>query len=704
MVNNTNKYFEQAKNSLNAKTLIGEDDTREILAKSDSGIIKSKYSKLLKTKGAIKMITYSSLIGIFTAAMLLFFPAKQQSPNTQYQLPKQSNSIAYNGSKSELKYNSEEEIKQEKNRNVRNNSFKPKSISEIIIPMDARADLPVLVLNDDELANLNIKKTEKGLEFIFESQYNLKTSAYLVPQLESKKYPVEGLYHEKHTLNDSMDIPTIIPYEGWDMKKSEGIYPISYLKIIEHNNGGKASFYSSGNSILINNKYGELLEEEKQIIDTMLINFDIQNPGVMNQPVLFSIDKSKFKIVSKLLPVLVRQDTKGSTIRTIIWFVPTKKLLKKLPERYSEFTSKYIKPIEYVDCNDCPTNTEIDSSKNNTRQTPKSIAGIESLELTREELNNIGIKFENGKYTAMFQQMFDLDSIMKKNPKAPIAVARNMLKMMGYDSTFTKGIIREKVEVDTAGTKTDAMHYNGWDINNPSYTLPLAVTVENYSYTFNKYSENYETNHGTIMSWSDSPLLKNKNMDEIFSNDNGKLKPQIDRLMPVTIIMGTKESSDSSKIRYGEISFWFYVKKEFASLLPNRYKEPILNELALIDDIENGDMKLRDACEAIKGEKSYFDLCRMSSGNINNLSVFPNPISGLTINFKFKLNTASNITIDLYTFNGVYVKTLSSSQINSTGDQIIKLNLCEKLSDGLYLLKISDEKGNQVVQKVIVKN
>lgn len=70
-----NKYIANAKNELNAKPLLEENVTRDILDKSDNGFLKSNYKPFSKFNGATKMIAISSIVALFISAALYLQPA-----------------------------------------------------------------------------------------------------------------------------------------------------------------------------------------------------------------------------------------------------------------------------------------------------------------------------------------------------------------------------------------------------------------------------------------------------------------------------------------------------------------------------------------------------------------------------------------------------------------------------------------------------
>jgi len=85
-----------------------------------------------------------------------------------------------------------------------------------------------------------------------------------------------------------------------------------------------------------------------------------------------------------------------------------------------------------------------------------------------------------------------------------------------------------------------------------------------------------------------------------------------------------------------------------------------------------------------------------NSVNNTSLKLFPNPTKGV-INIKLKSNVLDNSTIKVYSFNGAQVYTNTVQRKNVSNHE---LDL-SKFQAGIYIIKVTDNKGTTYVSKVI---
>jgi hypothetical protein len=714
-----NKYISIAKKEMNANPLLEENVTREILDKSDKGILKSNFKHFTKLKGAIYMITLSSVTALFIAAALYLMPVNNNNKELIQNVSKNKVEITNNTDNTLDSVSDNKNIVTDDDEDSLNVE-KPRYEVEINLSKSgATVDIPLLILNDEELKNLNIIKKDYGYEVLAESIYNIKDDPRFVKIFEENKYPEEGIYKAKYFLKSEMINFEMLSYKNWDMKKSDGIYPIMMESFGNRTGGGTNSFTNTfGTSPLINPKFDYKIFEEISRIDTSLVsllekmpegkynnstimnsnNWPVLQEGTNIAPMILNVSKLNYKFANKMIIIMIKWKDNGYNITSLVWFVPTKELIKKLPQRLNDFTKNIIKPVEFIDSDFDSSPSTDDNSKRNL---PNNINGIESLELTLEEISKLNIRKDSVKYYTNFQAIVDPKSMIEQFPDI-LPTIKKKFSDLGYGENFTKGIMRNEVIIDTNGISSQEINYSGWDLTKPSPVLPVAVSSELHYCVYNKYKNIYNSFTNNLMSFSDSPLLAGNN-GEIFSRDKeGHIIAQTDKLLPVRIIDGIINDKDSSKIKYRDIKFWFVINKEFAELLPDRYRIPILKELNLISSIEEGKMQETEACEILKGEKSYLDICRMGSDNISDLKIYPNPSDGQSFTVKCNFNEIGTIFVDLYDNSGKLIGNVSKTNINSPGEQAIIVNLNEKLSAGLYLVNVSDGKSNPILKKLIV--
>jgi hypothetical protein len=97
----------------------------------------------------------------------------------------------------------------------------------------------------------------------------------------------------------------------------------------------------------------------------------------------------------------------------------------------------------------------------------------------------------------------------------------------------------------------------------------------------------------------------------------------------------------------------------------------------------------------------YLSFCTITSGGINSAPIFPNPAhDALTVGYR--LMGRRMVTITLHDINGAKVRQLVAPHLNEAGRWEMRGSIVG-VKPGIYLVVISTEKGEQVVQRVIVE-
>ncbi len=140
---------------------------------------------------------------------------------------------------------------------------------------------------------------------------------------------------------------------------------------------------------------------------------------------------------------------------------------------------------------------------------------------------------------------------------------------------------------------------------------------------------------------------------------------------------------------------WYEPSLDFIESIPERYRVNLLEEYnaAKTDDICNN--------PAIAGEETYFDIWKSCSGAIENLNIYPNPV-GSTLNMKFELTDNRRLTFRIYSLSGQILTTFKNNVSYNPGEYKDSFNV-DSLEPGLYLISITSEKGEKVLQRFIVE-
>lgn len=103
---------------------------------------------------------------------------------------------------------------------------------------------------------------------------------------------------------------------------------------------------------------------------------------------------------------------------------------------------------------------------------------------------------------------------------------------------------------------------------------------------------------------------------------------------------------------------------------------------------------------AVTGEAIYFESLRPSSGAIDRQMLFPNPASDHVM-VRYRLAEPRTITISLHTIGGVQLQNFLEPTEQAAGEQMMEFGV-NKLPAGIYLLVITTNQNEQVVQRLMV--
>lgn len=327
-----------------------------------------------------------------------------------------------------------------------------------------------------------------------------------------------------------------------------------------------------------------------------------------------------------------------------------------------------------------------------------NIQGINMIELTDSELVGLDIMKSGSGYT--FQTTRQYDKVIPTALNKPFSE-------YNYDTSYVNPIqVRTIHEVDYYGRREELIKYDGWKLNEFSNVAPVTVT---YSY-YNDF---------TSIDYISSPILLDG--DESFKNyyqtcnyrfnldgsgkeldDEESLQRSIfgSKLIPIKILI-SDDARDEFKMRLKYITMWYVPNEEFLDAMPDRISVPLRKELEAIRKIEEEGVPVGEACKGLDKEESFYDLCRISSGVLTDAMLFPNPARSNT-KASYFLSDNRRVTIKLHDLDGSYIKTLMKEEAQSFGQHEIAMPL-NGIAAGFYLVSITTDKGENVVQRLIVQ-
>ncbi|PKL84846.1 MAG: hypothetical protein CVV22_10740 [Ignavibacteriae bacterium HGW-Ignavibacteriae-1] len=573
--------------------------------------------------------------------------------------------------------------------------------------------IDVLVLTDEELERINIKKVDCGYLFLTES---------IFPSYDPRKfkniseygYPEKGMVRMIHLVNDTgFSQISILSNPDWSMTKSPGIFP-EVLRI-HKGNGANLSFFTTS--------FGtSLIKLPKIIANNTVIGGNLQSDlrqklgpnGEVNSIKVY-FDATQNQDLKGAIPVCLRVKSSKTTGYIIVTYLATDNFIKMLPERYKrthhnhlfndlqdeidlvKINNQFQSAVQEIGnvCAKSPSNNE--SLQNKDVDEIQQIAGIEKLVLTFEESEKIGINRTGDILSCNFEDYVNKDNI-------PPGGLEMISEMFAYDTTKVNILLKSKPYLimfnpEPSGIVIEPVIYTGWDYEVWSEKAAVCITYQSIKY------KDGEKSHAIFTHTSQSPLLKFDSafggyieLDNLIKMDSlGEYKPLYGNLIPVHFSWEEYEDGDTIQ---NQVDFWYHVSKKFAQLLPERYRTPILNELDIISQVEDGYLSPENACEALKGETSYLGICKLYNELFKSISLYPNPMTDNVLHIRFALKANSRLRFELFNYDGKFIATLKDYEDYNIGNNQISLNI-PNTEQSVYFIKISDEKGNSAIEKLL---
>lgn len=361
----------------------------------------------------------------------------------------------------------------------------------------------------------------------------------------------------------------------------------------------------------------------------------------------------------------------------------------------------------------------------------ESIPGIIVLELETEELARLGIELTEQKCSFHVEQILRIHPIRyRKQPKYRKYHEVRPYAEAGYDTTGKLFLAKEKWTINLAGEdvlrKIDSLEdlvdqarepegffdlesrwdmvpgfhdpareamekeiieYEGWPIEDYSQTAPVVITFDFLDRDKTAFKNIYK-----------SPITYKDFSEKPDYQANYKFTEMI----PVTVRLAPEDTNpDETDYIIEKITFWFVPTDDFLQALPDRYKLPLMKELKIYTDFLSGEKSVEEACKGLEGSESFFDLCRINSGAIRKLKLSPNPSQGY-LNCEFLLIENRYIKITLYDLNGKALDNLFDDDDMEAGMHSEGLDL-SGLENGVYLIAVITDKGEQAVSRLIIQ-
>ncbi len=698
-------YYESYKKAQCEPFPISDNELRSMV---DNGFQTKQNSQLTISKGKIIMATTSSIVLMVLSALFFFGVDTNNSSNmldsasgsepgatTQFENKDQIAQVQTNNNNSN-------------NGNTRANSnydIRQKQNGEYVFVVDSNAKEPHLIrpiiLDKNNASCFGMEITEDGIQMKYESGY---LSLMMQNKMDyfNKKYPENGIAHVsrfipfKYAARNPKD-EIIDEYAGWDMKIFQSMVPIdikSLRKLSDNGTFTSLSEFSAPRGIEDTLMFNILLQGFNSTRDGIGFNMATALAKCLREGKEFKllVGKELFDFYQNMIPVIYQRVSNGDTLTMVFRFADMtagkpfgcrqmlqdlgyKEISSQQAQYTPEFLEKYnqIRKMYYELLSEKAAGYKPEYTK---------FTGINMLELSDKELEKLCIYRTDSGY------------IFESNNFGSMT---DYLRDGGYDTQLDSIFFRTyySISMKEVNHTGNLVKYRGWDLTKPDTTLPGAVWLEHIKCNWDPYRRAYDIMPQYVynsMVGCDIKACGNvkiTNMKDKYSN-----------YLPVHLSFGNKNETDSSKLCYSDVIVWIRCSASLLEKLPERYRDRLVQELAVISQIEKGDINPDNACSLLPEQKSYFGLCGLVSGAVRNPEVNPEPVL-TTAECKFLLLEPRQVKFSIYQANGNFVKLLSGFRQFAAGHQAETFELGD-MQAGVYFLTLESDKGEMVYTKIVV--
>ena len=555
--------------------------------------------------------------------------------------------------------------------------------------------IPIIKLSESELKKIGITKIENGYSFL--SQSCADGAESYEKEMLIKGYPSnddEDIFRSTEILtftkNDNFNMDGgMIDYAGWDLRKPSPIMPLG-LNFTYHTSGG----CGSGSSCF---GFAPLIEERRDFFRELGDFFTIKfiKPKINPEEIEFlTINTEKNPYAAQIIPVFIPfYDEDGNRGDCILWYLPTPELVDMLPERYSSYIRENLNIISYLE-DTGSGDLEIKPEMNMNYQNQKEIAGIKYIELTENELQQLNIRYTNNSWLIPARHQ----EVKKSEVDAAL-----LLELKKSGISISKSVLNFD-EVISAGLKENNTEYISFD-NSKTKIFPLVISSLGKFWNYRKDIDYWEPASRqsviTLLDEYKSDDEEKKAVNSVIKNNALNSIAGIENLINVRILKNYSSPDDKKHPVIHEINLWYEITPDFINALPDRYSVPLSKEFNIIRKIEQGTIKPEKACDELKNDTSYMNVCETAAAKEFKLLVSPNPATD-KITIGFHLPEASGISLGLYEITGNKIMDFIPFDNMSAGIHDRNFNL-NGLSQGVYLLILKLENGKTAMKKLIIQ-
>jgi hypothetical protein len=724
---NIEKLIENVKSSKLPEFPFSDAQVRTVLEDVDSSVFLKNKIKI----GVITMTVISTLIMsiILSMVYLISIPSseikselKKQvlsqntiSPESEFNYGGKKQDLSQNKNKTNYKYYSTHTVDNQQNAKIGSNTISEQQVIDITETGTTESNkdtIDILVLNENELENIFIRKTVCGYLGMVEETYPINQSQEQMDEIKALHYPRKGHKHSIYLYGDN-DISYVkaTEYTGWEVEKSEGVYPVSsmLLKFDSTKSHLKRSIRRGGigpiefDSKIVNSKFFNNISK-------IFLNF--KNKEVKNS-IKVVYDKKECPDQKSLVQIYLKCKSNEGEAHIILTYPASKNFIDLLPKRYNikpyesifeglgaelnakelknEMSKAFLNQKDFCDKAKY-NNDEMEAKFRSMIPASNPIAGIERLILSKEELADIGININNDTIFTTTEDWIDLSLMPQK-------VQTYIKNDLGYNFkgyALLKANVKFDKGINSKGELIpEPIKYTGWDIKSWSPFSPACISINR---KINDYTLFTSQTFQSPWLVDDSSTAYIRSEDLLSQDSTGKFVSKLSKLIPVHL--SDIKIDDKSDTLSNEIDFWFVANNEFVMKLPERYRDPIMKELDLIKSVENGSLPIENACEILKGATSYFGICSSGNNDVNQIRVFPNPVTKGTATLFFSLKNEQKLKIELFSSDGKFTELIKNFESYTSGSNTVKIDL-SKMGSGVYLLSLTDDSKIRATVKLI---
>lgn len=332
-----------------------------------------------------------------------------------------------------------------------------------------------------------------------------------------------------------------------------------------------------------------------------------------------------------------------------------------------------------------------------------NIASIKVIELTNDELLNLGI------------------SVHDKKIKIPIGVDRSKKSVLTKEgATFEFKINFSRTGLDSILKNTPVSKRTKAPVSNSPATFgenfysAASFTLIDLGDTSNKMEEGKRIPHYPLITddlgqkWrvyevedglteEDKKYMRDNNLSPLAwekavkgrKEGERKLIEKIPSLVPILVRSGDSNFLRDESFYRADIIVWFEPTEELFAALPQRISADLKKEY---QDVFLNHKPSNKSC-------NYFELCKNVYKEIENINVFPNP-SDADITLEFILKKERKLEAAIYSINGAFVKRICDKKTFDAGLNTVSASLSDMLP-GVYLLVIQTESGETISHRIV---